>query len=45
MLTSINFYLFVQEKEKRLYFTRQEKVGERFKENIFYVPFDVADYT
>lgn len=38
------FCPFVQEKEKRLYFTRQEKVGERFKENIFYVPFDVDAY-
>lgn len=38
------FCPFVHEKEKRLYFTRQEKRGERFKENIFYVPFNVKDY-
>lgn len=38
------FCPFVHEKEKRLYFSRQVKEGERFKEDIYYVPFDVEKY-
>lgn len=38
------FCPFVHEKEKRLYFTRQEKQGDRFIENIYSVDFDVTQY-
>lgn len=38
------FCPFVHEKEKRLYFSRQVKEGDRFKEDIYYVDFDVEKY-
>lgn len=38
------FCPFVHEKEKRLYFTRQEKQGDRLIENIYFVDFDVTQY-
>lgn len=38
------FCPFVHKKEKRLYFSRQMKNGDRFKEDIYYVPFDVEKY-
>lgn len=38
------FCPFVHEKEKRLYFTRQEKQGDRFIENIYCVDFDITQY-
>lgn len=38
------FCPFVHDKEKRLYFSRQEKQAERFKEDLYYVEFDVKRY-
>jgi WD40-like Beta Propeller Repeat len=38
------FCPFVHEREKRLYFSRQVKEGDSFKEDIYYVPFDVDRY-
>jgi Tol biopolymer transport system component len=38
------FCPFVHEKERRLYFTRQEKQGDGFIENIYYVDFDINKY-
>lgn len=38
------FCPFVHEGEKRLYFTRQEKQGDRFKENLYYIEFDSRQY-
>jgi Tol biopolymer transport system component len=38
------FCPFVQQKEKRLYFSRQEKVGDRFKENLYFIDFDINKY-
>ncbi len=38
------FCPFVHKKEKRLYFSRQEKVGDKFRENIYYINFDVKDF-
>lgn len=38
------FCPFVHEKEKRLYFSRQEKMDGRFKENIYYIDFDIRKY-
>ncbi|WP_417941710.1 TolB family protein [Flavobacterium sp. RS13.1] len=33
------FCPFVHQKEKRLYFSRQEKEGDRFKENLYFIEF------
>ncbi len=38
------FCPFVHTKEKRLYFSRQVKEGDRFKEDIYYFDFDVEKY-
>ena len=38
------FCPFVHSKEKRLYFTRQAKQGDRFTENIYYIEFDINKY-
>lgn len=38
------FCPFVHQKEKRLYFTRQEKQSDRFKENLYFIDFDVNKY-
>lgn len=38
------FCPFVHEKEKRLYFSRQEKDGDRFKENLYFIEFDSNKY-
>ncbi|MEO7445738.1 MAG: hypothetical protein ABIT96_07850 [Ferruginibacter sp.] len=38
------FCPFVHVREKRLYFTRQYRQGDRLIENIFYVPFDPKKY-
>lgn len=38
------FCPFVHEKEKRLYFSRQEKDGDRFKENLYFIDFDINKY-
>lgn len=38
------FCPFVHEKERRLYFSRQNKQGDRFVENVFYVEFDASKY-
>jgi Tol biopolymer transport system component len=35
---------FVHQKENRLYFSRQEKQGDRFKENLYFIDFDVNKY-
>ncbi|MEO5945273.1 MAG: hypothetical protein ABIP79_00540 [Chitinophagaceae bacterium] len=42
--TIAEFCPFVHKKEKRLYFSRQEKQGDRFSENIFYIDFDFNKY-
>lgn len=39
--TAAEFCPFFHEREKKLYFSRQEKQGERFKENIYSVDFDL----
>lgn len=38
------FCPFVHDKERRLYFSRQEKQEDRFKEDLYYVEFDVKKY-
>ena len=38
------FCPFVHENEKKLYFSRQEKIDSRMKENIYSVNFDVQKY-
>ncbi|PXY43584.1 TolB family protein [Flavobacterium hydrophilum] len=38
------FCPFVHEKEKRLYFSRQEKDADRFKENLYFIDFDTNKY-
>lgn len=38
------FCPFVHQKEKRLYFSRQEKMDGRFNENIYYIDFDIRKY-
>lgn len=38
------FCPFVHQKEKRLYFSRQEKDGDRFKENLYFIEFDSNNY-
>ena len=38
------FCPFVHEKENRLYFSRQEKDGDRFKENLYFIDFDSNKY-
>ncbi|WP_421828171.1 hypothetical protein [Larkinella sp.] len=38
------FCPFVHTKEKRLYFSRQEKQGDRMKEDLLYIDFDVKNY-
>lgn len=38
------FCPFVHEREKRLYFSRQEKDGDRFKENLYFIDFDSNKY-
>lgn len=38
------FCPFVHEGEKRLYFTRQEKQGDRFTENLYYIQFDSRQF-
>lgn len=38
------FCPFVHEKEKRLYFSKQEKQSDRFKENLYFIDFDINKY-
>ncbi|RYZ68694.1 MAG: hypothetical protein EOP09_09100 [Proteobacteria bacterium] len=38
------FCPFVHTKEKRLYFSRQEKQGDKMKEDLLYIDFDIKKY-
>lgn len=38
------FCPFLHEKEKRLYFSRQQKLPDRMLENLYYIEFDIENY-
>ncbi len=38
------FCPFLHEKEKRLYFSRQQKLPDRMLENLYYIEFDIEKY-